>query len=540
MLLSIPKIFKSLTRIEKIIALGAFVVFIFALTFFAISYMNEQTTLAPKSGGAYVEGMVGQPVFINPVIPSTDVDRDIISLVYDNLYDLAENITPSENKLIWTVRLKDNIFWHDGERLTSDDVVFTIQTIQDGESRSPLQITWRGVIAERVSELEVKLVTGAPYVFFEDNLKQLYVAPKHIYEDVPAVNWRLSNYNLQPIGSGPYKYLGFKKEKNGFISEYNLTKNKDYFKNPPFLDKITFKFFTDSETAIQSFNSARINGLSGIDPDKLNSVKRLHKVFDLRLPNYYAIFLNQSTNSLLKDKNVRLALNYATPKEKIIKDVFDGFASASTGPLPFSKIQTSDQEIINRYDPEEAINILEQSGVKADASGTRGEINLVVPELEFLVKTAEIIKAGWENIGIKTNVIVLNPSVIMGDIIKTRDYEALIFGNVLSRNPDVLSFWHSSERFYPGLNLSLWSSKSADKLMESVRQNFDENERASDLASLQSLIIQDMPAIFLYSPSYLYILSTKVKGVNELIISDPSQRFQNVEEWHLKTKRDWK
>lgn len=517
---------------------GASAIFAFAIIFSAVSYINKYTKVVPQSGGTYIEGILGQPVFINPIIMSTDVDRDIINLIYDNLFDLSESIVPSENKLVWTVRLNDNILWHDGERLTSDDVIFTIAKIQDNESRSPLSVTWQGVAAERVSELELKLTTGAPYAFFEDNLKQLYVVPKHIFEDVPIVNWRLSNFNLQPIGSGPYKYLSFKKEKNGFISEYDLVKNKNYSGGIPFIDRVTFMFFTDSASATRAFNSARVHGISGIDIKNIDSIMRLHKIFDLRLPNYYAIFLNQSTNSLFKNKNVRLALNYAIPKEKIIQEVFGGFASAPTGPLPLAKIQTSDQGLVNRYDVEEANKILNESGVKLE-NGTRGEISLVTPELEFLVKTADIVKESWENIGFKTNVVVLSPAITSSEIIKTRNYEALIFGNVLSRNPDILSFWHSSERFYPGLNLSLWSNKSADKLMESIRQNFDEKERAKDLSSLQSLVIQDMPAIFLYSPSYLYLLSTKVLGVQELIISDPSHRFQNIENWHLKTKRVW-
>lgn len=495
--------------------------------------------VSPDAGGVYREGLVGQPVYINPVITNAnDIDRDIIALVFGSLEDLSQKISVSSNGTVWTVRLKENLSWHDGVKITSDDIIFTIKEIQNADTHSPLAPTWQGVSIERISELEFKLVTGVPYAFFEDNLKSLYVIPKHLFENIPSANWRLSNYNLEPVGSGPYKFLSYKKEKSGFISEYQLVKNEKYHKDIPYINNVTFSFFTNGEEAVSAFDLAKVDALSGLDSEETTRIKRSGKIVNINLPRYYAVFLNQGNSELLKNKNVRLALTYATPKKKIIDEIFKGYAALVNGPVPFEGSGSSSN--LWEFNIELANKILDESSVPKGADGFRGEIKLVVPQIKFLTDTADILKSSWENIGIKTTLILLDPATVNNEVIKTRYYEALIFGNVFVKNPDLLSFWHSSERFYPGLNLSLYNNKTADKLLESIRRNFDKTSREKDISSLQSLIIQDIPAIFLYSPNYIYISSNKVSGLNTSLISSPAERFKSVEKWYVKTKRTLK
>ncbi|MDP1689453.1 MAG: peptide ABC transporter substrate-binding protein [bacterium] len=539
MIRNIFKIFLSLTKLEKLIIIGAGLVFVCAGIVYGMILISQKTTVIPSYGGTYREGMVEQPVFINPVLASSDVDQDIINLVYSNLYDLSDNIKLAENKLTWNIRLKDNIYWHDGKKLTADDVIFTISTIHDRESRSPLSVTWNGVNAERMSELEIKLTTGAPYVFFEDNLRKLNILPKHIFGDVPLTNWRSSAFNLEPIGSGPFKYVSYKQEKNGFISSYTLERNEQYFGQKPYLDGIELSFFKTEEGAIAAFNMAKIDGLSNVNQTDLNKITRFNTIHELRMPNYYAIFLNQSTNPILKNDNVRSALNSSIPRDELISKIFNGHASVVTGPLPYVGVFSPDQEVSPTYDIEKAIKLLDDSGVKAGEDGSRGKITLVVPNIPYLVATGEIVKQNWERLGFTIEVVVIEPALINSEVIRTRNYDALLFGNALARNPDIISFWHSRERFFPGLNLSLYNNKAADSILESIRQDFNEKDRMRDLASLQSLIIEDTPAIFLYSPNYIIVTGTKIQGINELIISNPSERFANIEFWYMKTKRVW-
>lgn len=530
------KLLKTFSRTEQFIFFGAALIFVVTGVVYAAYFIDNKTLLLPVSGGTYREGMVAQPVYVNPVIASgSETDKDLIALTYSTVADLADKITVSDNHLVWTIRLKDNVYWHDGVRLTADDVVFTVEAIQDPEANSPLLATWQGVKSKRVSELELTLGTGEPYAFFEQNLKNLYVVPKHIFSEVPVGNWRQSDYAMEPIGSGPYKAASFKKEKNGFVSEYYLTKNDRYFKDKPFIDNLTFVFFVNEADALQAFDIARIDGLGGIDPWLVPNIKRPHTARELHLPRYYAIFLNQSANDFLKNSAVRRALDYATDKKTIIKRVFNDSAALIDGPTLYLPQITSSSTA--SYDPNQARAILDKAKITKGTDGFFGEIKLVVPNLEFLVKTAEILKTNWEAVGIKTTLLTLDLPTISNDVIKTRNYDAILFGNIFATNPDMFSFWHSSERFYPGLNLSLYNNKSADNLIESTRKDFNEASRATKLVSLIALIQNDQPAVFLYSPNYIYLTNNQIHGVSDTVINAPADRFQNITKWYIKTKR---
>ncbi len=537
MISRVTTIYGALSRREKLAVASALAVCLVAGFLLSLFLLDRLTKTVPADGGILREGEVSQPVYLNPVITNaSDADKDLIALVFSSITDVAKKISVSPNGRLWTVRLRDNVRWHDGEKLTADDIIFTIQKIQDSESRSPLFVTWQGVVPERVSELELTLTTGAPYAFFENNLKNLYIIPAHIYSTVPTANWRISNFNLEPVGSGPFKIVSYKKERNGFISAYNLVRNENYFGDKPYIGEIQLNFFTDEQTAVNAFNAGRVDTLSGLSPKNISLVVRNNQLINFFLPRYYAIFLNASSNDLLKNQSVRLALTYAVDKKKIVEQVFRGFAAEAVGPLPPSFHEGGAATDTAYFNPDEARRILDEANIKMGSDGFRGEIKLIVPKITFLTDTAELVKAYWEAIGIKTTLIVLDPGTIANDVIKTRNYDALLFGNILSQNPDMFSFWHSSERFYPGLNLSLYNNKTADKLIESIRKNFDEASRTNDIVSLSGLIAHDVPAVFLYSPNYVYITSSKVHGIDTTSISLPSERFRNIEAWYVKTK----
>jgi len=548
------QIFKNLSRTERWIFIAACLIFTTSSIFMAVDLLYRDTNLVPIAGGEYIEGLINQPTFINPVLAgSNGSDRDLIELVFSNLLDLAENYKVGENNRTWNIRLKENILWDDGQPITSDDVIFTITTIQDSDSRSPLFSMWQEVKSERVSEREIKLILPETYAFFEATLKELKIIPKHIFGSVPAANFRLSDFNLEPIGSGPFKFLSFRKERSGFISEYQLIRNEYYFGQKPYLEKIVFKFYQDEEELIKAFNSGVINGFGGLNQKNLGKININHQTFEIRMPRYYAIFFNSYSQDVLKDKNVRLALNYATDRKKIIEKVFDNRALPVEGPLVVGmKGYAAEIYPKENFSPEKASQILEAGGWQSNPEGIREknfdkqvkrlEFDLTVPEIPFLVETANLIKEDWLKIGVKLNLIVHSPQQINDEIIKTRNYQMLIFGNIFGNgdSPDLYSFWHSSERFYPGLNLALYENKTADTLIQSIRKTLNDSKRQTDLSSLQSIIIQDYPAVFLFSPHYLYVSKNWLKGFDERFIPSSSGRFQSIEKWYIKTARVFK
>jgi peptide/nickel transport system substrate-binding protein len=517
--------------------------------------IGQKTKLVPVSGGEYIEGVVGQPIFINPIlVGSNDPDRDLVKLLFSDLIALADNYKASGKGKVWNVRLKDNIFWHDGQSITSDDVIFTVKTIQDSDSRSPLFSMWQGVTIDRVSEREIKITLPAPYAFFETTLKELRPIPKHIFEPVPAANLRLSDYNLEPIGSGPFKFSAIKKERSGFVSEEQLVRSENYFDKKPYLDGMTLKFYQNEDDLLGAFNSGAISGFGGLNQKNLSKINISHQIFKLRMPRYYAIFFNPYNNSSLKDKSVRLALNYAVDKKSLIDKVFGGQAIPVYGPL-LPGIEGYDAGVYpeNNFSLEKANQLLDSNGWLIGGDGVREktidkkesqrlEFTLIIPEIPFLEEAAEIIKNDWGRAGIKLNLSIRSLNDTNNDVIKTRNYEMVFFGNIFrnSESPDLSSFWHSSERFYPGLNLALYENKTVDNLLMAVRENLNNTTRQADLSGIQSAIINDSPAVFLFSPPYFYAARKSLGGPEENFISLPSDRFDEIQNWYVKTARVFK
>lgn len=506
----------------------------------------KATEAVPASGGEFVQGFVGQPVHVNPVTASSDIDKSLVRMIFSSLNDLADKIEVSSDGRTWSVRLKENLRWQDNEKLTSDDVIFTVQKIQDPESNSPLFNAWQGVTPQRLSELEFQFNLARPYAFFSDTLKNLYILPKHLFADAPPANWKLSDYNLKPVGNGPYKFASYEKRPDGFIYVYKLEAWNNYFGDKPLIQNLNFQFFSQSSDLIKNFDLGQVDGIAGIDSKELPEVSRPNALLSFGLPSYYAVFLNQSKSVPLADAAVREALDLATDRNDLIASALDGQGVADTGPVPPGSYYFNPEIESSTASFDLASNTLDKSGWKVGGDGTRKktinavdvplELNLTVPQVEFLTKTAELLQKSWQKVGFKIN-LAIKPADEIGGIIQNRDYEMLLFGNSLGRNPDLFSFWHSSERFYPGLNLSLYNNPKADALIESIRQNMDDASRKSQFDNLESLIVNDNPAVFLYSPNYLYVASKNLHGLNEGPIAEPADIFIGINKWYLKTAR---
>lgn len=164
-------------------------------------------------------------------------------------------------------------------------------------------------------------------------------------------------------------------------------------------------------------------------------------------------------------------------------------------------------------------------------------ITLTTVDQSPLKEVAELIKEQWEALGVEVEIRTFPPTILEREIIKPREYQALLFGEVLGVIPDPFPFWHSSQKKDPGLNLSSYGNKAADALLEKARKEPDQLARLQMYEELQEIILQDSPAIFLYDLDYTYFVSDDIKGIQPQLIADPSQRFSAVSEWYIKTKR---
>lgn len=543
-------------------------IFVLAGSFFALTvqFFLINTKIIPADGGEYREAIIGFPQFINPALASHNApDRDISNLVYASLMrynaqgelvgDLAESYKVLEDGRKYLFRLRENLQWEDGTPLTTKDIVFTIQLIQDPRYGSPINQSWQGVEVSAENEREVTFKLSSTYVPFLENTT-VGIIPSHIWQQIPPESFRLTDLNLQPIGSGPFKVEKFTKTKKGgveFISSYTLERNERYWDKKPYLDKITFKFYTSEEEAIAAYNARSVDGMAFISASQIEKIKNPERLnmHEFQLPRYFAIFINQNKNDILKDSVIRSALGYAIDRDAIISEILNGFAQKAHTPIP-PNLQTyynNDIEIL-AYDPVLAAQILEDAGwVDTDGDGVRDitlaknekplplELTLTTLRWPELEKVALALRDQWKEVGIRVHIQFEELGVLQQDVIRPRSYELLLFGEIFGLVPDPFSFWHSSQKNHPGLNLSLYENNDVDKLLEDAREEFDEATRVDLYRQFQKQVVEDRAALFLYDPTYLYPVRKGVGGIKPTLLADPSLRFVDVVNWYLSTRR---
>ncbi|MEK7626576.1 MAG: ABC transporter substrate-binding protein [Patescibacteria group bacterium] len=521
------KIFSVFSLSERRVFFAAVAIFVISGISGLALAVGENSVMVPIRGGAYHEGFVGQPIALNPIISQNPIDQEISMVVFSRLGELLSVYDASSDGRTFNLKLKEGLKWDDGEFLTSDDVIFTIRTAQNPEVKSPFLKSWQGVVAERGSELQIKLTLPLPYVFFKNNIDRLPIIPKHIFGAIPTENFRLSDYNFEPVGSGPYKFKSFTKRKDGFITRYRFVPNENYAGEEPYIKDFYFNFFQNFSDLSQAIRLHEVNGFGSAAPVNFD-VSGARGVVEEKTPisDYYALFFNQNSNPLLKEKNIRLALSYAVNQDEIIREALNG-AAGKTDALGLAS---------PGYNPELAKQML--ADFKARNKNEAIDLTITIPDAEFVKKTAELIKKYWEEAGAdQVRIITFNPSEPGNATVKSRDYEILLFGNILENPNDIFPFWHSSQSLYPGLNLALYNNQRADNLIESVRQTADETKQKDLADQARKTVLADAPAIFLFSLPYIYVHSADLGGfirpsADDFLVS-PADKFMNVNEWYV-------
>jgi peptide/nickel transport system substrate-binding protein len=547
---------KFLNFREKIFVAFLLLVILASISIWVSRLYVNFTKAIPAQGGTYNEGVVGQPSYINPLLSQTsEADADLVELIYSGLlkYDgqgnlvnnLAESYEISQDQKTYTFHVRKDVKWHDGEPLTAADVFFTVNAVQDPAYKSPLRQSWQGVEISQKDEYTVEFLLKNPYFGFLNNLT-LGILPKHIWENITPEKFSLVNDNLRPIGSGPYRVVDFQKDSSGNILSYALHSFKDYFDRQANISEFNFYFYPDDDVMIDAYNKKEIDGMGNITPEKIDAIKTQKStvIHSLNIPRYFAIFFNQTKSIPLATSDVRQALAYGTDRQEIIDRVLHGKGISMYSPfLPQMKEYEND---VSKYDYNisKAQDLLDKNGWKINGdnkirekNGEKLEIEIFTTDWPELAQTADIIREQWEKIGVGVKVNVLTVSDLQQNYIRPREYESLLFGQAVNFNSDPYPFWHSSQKRDPGLNLSLFDNKKADELLDAARQEMDEGKRIQDYRDFQKIVSQEIPAIFLYSPNFLYPVNQKVKGIETQNVNTPSLRFAEVNKWYIKTKR---
>ena len=517
------------------------------------------TEIKPTHGGTFKVGLIGAPRFINPILSQTNnSDQDLSSFVFSSLLkndgrgnlvnDLAQEIKIGDNGKIYEVFLK-KAKWHDGKNLTADDIIFTLNLILDSEYKSPLRLTWQGVEIEKIDDYAVRFKLKTAYAPFTQNLT-FGILPKHLWENVSPASFALHEMNLKAVGSGPYKFSKLQKDKNGILKFIEFKAFDDYFGGEPYADQIAFYFYSPEEAAAEAFKKSEIDLLGQVAAKEVEGIKKDKTgttFFSLSLPRYFAVFFNQSQNKILAEKPLRQALAFATDKKELINEVLNGQGEEINSPILEGMPGFNDSIKKYEFNPAKAREILEaNSWVDKDNDGFREksgqilEFTLTTVDLADLSKTAQILQRQWSRVGVKANLDIKEMSKIQTEVVRPRQYQALIFGEILTLEPDPFSFWHSSMKKDPGLNLALYENREADKLLEEARTETDRNIRAEKYKKFCELVTEDLPAIFLFSPSWTMVSNNKVEGIDLSSLNSPADRFSLINHWFLETRRAWK
>lgn len=519
----------------------------------------------PRAGGEYSEGLIGSPRFINPILSQTNsVDGDLSRLIFSSLLtydknhelipDLAESYEISDDGLVYTFHLRQNVKWHDGELFSADDVIFTMSSLQDSEFKSPLGRSFRGVVAEKVDDNTVKFTLKESFAPFASMLT-FGILPEHLWYNIPPANADLNELNKKPIGTGPWEVDSFKKDKSGVIKSYILKPNPDYYGAKPYLKQLVFKFYGDVASAVDALKNKNIDGLGYLPRENLIDLKR-HKnivLHELEQPQYSAIFFNQKKNTLLQADYIRQALASAVDKERIVKEVFDGQAKIVDTPL-LPGIDNSPTIKKYPYSLESAAKLLQSNGWALVATSTGDgmveqvlrkknyelRLTLTVPDQPQYLAVAKIIKESWDQIGVLTTIEKVDKNKILQENINNRRYEVLLFSENMSADPDPFAFWHSSQNEYPGANLAVFTNSQVDAILEAARRIINHDQRQAKYWEFQNIISQQLPAVFLYSAPYIYPQYNTLKGFDVSAIASYSDRLANLSEWYVKTTRTWK
>jgi peptide/nickel transport system substrate-binding protein len=557
---------KILKPREKFIVYIATLFFILAIIGGSVKYYLSATEAIPTIGGEYIAGIPidseGLPTTINPILSMTrPVDELLSSIIFSSLFtynnqgqlvnDLTENYEISEDGKKYTIHLKDNVLWHDGEKLTSNDIVFTAKLLQDA-SYNPVNTKEWDSEKIKISNPDDKTIIfdiSEPYAPFLSRLT-FGILPKHIWSKISADQFSLVDLNLEPVGSGPFIFEELKKNASGDITTYKLIASEHYYNKKPYLEKLILKFYKDQESVINAYNQKEISGFGFSDYNKTLKFKERNdtSVYTISTPQYFPVLLNQTKSIPLADYKVREALQHATNRDELIEKVFNGYADKIYSPLikPFISENFDFDNSLMEYSPDKAKKLLENSGWKKKdgekfrkKNGEELKIKLVTTNTTDLSKTVELLKKQWGEVGVNVEIIESNDKLnIRQDYLNPREYESILLGLEYSGNdPNLFFFWHSTGKKNPGLNFALYENEKTDKLLEESKKMTTPAEKNKKYIEVSKQLLKDNPAIFLYSPKYIYIMNKKIKGVNLQAIVKTTSRFNDITNWYTKTKR---
>ncbi len=549
----ISRIFKAYTGFDKFVTFMAFMSFILMLIKMVIFPYG---LFGFGTSNVYTEGFVSKNGFqsINPLfVDYNDADREVSALVFSGLmkYDPEKRaivddmafLSVNESKTEYTLILREGMKWHDGVAVNADDVYFTFHDVILSPSfqNQILKANFSGVKIEKIDNMTVKFILEKPNIFFISNLT-IGILPKHILGGTDPYDIFQDKFNKMPIGTGPYMVKGpFELFQDGSM-QISLVRNPYYYSGVSEIDVIRLISYLSMEDLLE--NLTAVNSVVKVTGNYFKDFENNER-FDLipyELPQYTAVFMNMESN-LLKESNVRLALQKSVDKEDLVS-LYNDKKRVDT---PFMELNQEDWEYKSNSNEAQgalkdagysyADDDVEKSGVRFDEDGNALELRLIArlydpgtQQFDDMQTLVAFLQESWERVGFDIQVEFLFAGEFEEKIMM-RDYDLLLVGQSLGYNLDTYSYWHSTQADPKGQNFSNYKSFAVDSLIESIRSIFEKEKRQEKLSELAENLKENFPAVFLFRPTYYYAIDGKISGVSMDGVVFPSDRFSNVYSW---------
>jgi peptide/nickel transport system substrate-binding protein len=526
--------------------------------------LGEVNTPQPAQGGVYTEALIGYPQRMNPLLDSTNsVDRDVDKLIFSGLVkfdsrgipapDLAETIGISQDGILYNISLKPGLVWHDGEKLTTKDVLFTIELLRTGGVYIPEDIRklWDSIEVYLFDDQHMQLKLPEAYAPFMDYLT-FGVLPQHLFAGMDINEIAASAINLQPVGSGPYRFGELLME-GSTVSGIRLLANENYAGGRPYLQEIVFRYYPDASSAYQAYVQGSVQGISEVPTDLLPQALSNDdlRIYTGRLPRISLVLLNLNDPGVpfFKEVEVRKALMLGLNRQAIISEMFNGQAIVANSVILPGTWAYNESIAEIGYDPQLAAETLKNAGyVIAGENNTiraKEEVPLSFvlsyPDDDLHLGIAQLIANNWKALGVNVTLEGVPPDVFVAEKLEPRSYQAALVDLNLSRtpDPDPYPFWDLGQA-ENGQNYSQWNNRLASDTIEQARVTTDLGERTRLYHNFQAIFAEELPALPLYYPVYNYAVSEQILGVTMGPLFDTSDRLGTITTWYLTTSRNQK
>ncbi len=517
----------------------------------ALSDYYQETR--PVAGGSFNEGLIGSFTNASPLYANGSVDSAASRLVFSSLFaydannvlvgDLAESWSVDERGIRYTFILKPDVRWHDGQRLTSEDVVFTYQTIQNPDAKSPFLGSWQGIKIESTDARTIvftlpNVLSSFPYSLTNG------IVPKHLLEPIPASQLRSASFNtLTPVGSGPFKWDRI--EVTGDLPEtreeqIGLVPNDGYYGEKPKLQHFIIRSFRDEKRLVESFNRGELQAMAGLMsvPESLKG-EDIHQ-YNVPLTGQVLVFFKTSMPEL-SDARVRQALSMAVDVPSLTSGLPLPTILSKSPLLP--DMVGYDKSITQvPFNYEQANILLEQAGWIKGADGLRTKdgkplaFRLFAQEnREYEYVTKQLADA-WRAVGVDAQTELLPDADLQG-VANRHEYDVLLYGISIGSDPDVFAYWHSSQadpRSSNRLNFSEYKSSITDRALEAGRTRSDAAVRAVKYRPFLEAWRNDAPALALYQPRFLYVTRGTLFNFEPKVMNSATDRYNNVVNWMIR------